>query len=535
MIAASSDPGRGPPSRRGCGTWRRAAPRRRWWRAGCCARTATAARCSSCTPTAGDFARRPRRQARAARQGRALRPPVQLPVVDRGRPSCASACRSTSAPGRARSSSPSAHRGSERRDGRARRSVSALRGGVALPARSPARCPHSAASLPSVQSGQRPGPPLLYAPQPRVPQLSVRAPFTAPPLLVSGTDAYGDGEYVYQDYLFDDHGADVKPGGSTPPGSGGSSQTAGDVLYPTAARFANNAADLVELRIKPTPDGRRLPRHPQHGPATTTRPRWRSASTRDRSGGVAGAVAARRRHQLARHRSLHRGVGHRRRDRRAPAARASALPAGAVRIDLERNQMTISVPRSTDGPRPGHLALRRGRRPVERQRLPGRARGDRAHCRDAGLGHDRRPAPAIFNLAFRFDEPQARGQAVWFEDAVSPPRSRAGPAAPFRADVDFARLGLGPRRLRPRARAQAGAHPALAAAGARGSAGRRSRSSAAGSSPTSCTCRRATGAARPTAADLRPALGRRQLHAVRRRFSPQPAEQLGRRARAAST
>ena len=124
-----------------------------------------------------------------------------------------------------------------------------------------------------MKSGQRPGPPLLYAPQPRVPQLDVRAPFKAQPLLVSGTDAYRDGEYVYQDYLFDDHGADAKPGGSTPPGYGAASQTKGDVRYPTAARFANNAADLVELRIRPT----RTPSStasPSTRSSTRTPPRW---------------------------------------------------------------------------------------------------------------------------------------------------------------------------------------------------------------------------------------------------------------------
>ena len=41
--------------------------------------------------------------------------------------------------------------------------------------------PAAAASLPTVASGARPGPPLLYAPQPRVPELSVRAPFSAAP------------------------------------------------------------------------------------------------------------------------------------------------------------------------------------------------------------------------------------------------------------------------------------------------------------------------------------------------------------------
>jgi hypothetical protein len=111
--------------------------------------------------------------------------------------------------------------------------------------------PAQAGSLPSVRSGERPGPPLLYAKAPRAPQLSVRAPFRAPPLLVSGTDAYREGEYLYQDYLFDDHGAETGVA-SSPPGVASFSPADGDLRYPTAGRYANNAADLVEFRIRPT-------------------------------------------------------------------------------------------------------------------------------------------------------------------------------------------------------------------------------------------------------------------------------------------
>src|SRR5437588_2070394 len=44
------------------------------------------------------------------------------------------------------------------------------------------------------------------------PELQVKPPFRARPLLVSGTDAYRAGEYLYQDYLLDDHGADTVSG-----------------------------------------------------------------------------------------------------------------------------------------------------------------------------------------------------------------------------------------------------------------------------------------------------------------------------------
>ena len=39
------------------------------------------------------------------------------------------------------------------------------------------------------------------------PQLENRAPWRAKPILVSGASAYRNGEFVYQDFLFDNRGA----------------------------------------------------------------------------------------------------------------------------------------------------------------------------------------------------------------------------------------------------------------------------------------------------------------------------------------
>ena len=65
----------------------------------------------------------------------------------------------------------------------------------------------ASAGLPSVSSGARPGPDVLYAPAPRAPQLENTGPWQAPPILVSGARAYRDGEFLYQDFLLDDYGA----------------------------------------------------------------------------------------------------------------------------------------------------------------------------------------------------------------------------------------------------------------------------------------------------------------------------------------
>src|SRR5688572_27812266 len=70
-------------------------------------------------------------------------------------------------------------------------------------------------SLPSVPSGARPGPDVLYAPAPAAPQLENRHPrFDAEPLLVSGHEAYVLGEYIYQDHIYDDYGSDTNGSGA---------------------------------------------------------------------------------------------------------------------------------------------------------------------------------------------------------------------------------------------------------------------------------------------------------------------------------
>jgi hypothetical protein len=284
-----------------------------------------------------------------------------------------------------------------------------------------------AASLPTVRSGKLPGPPLLYAKAPHVPELENRPPFRAKPLLVSGTDAYRRGEYLYQDYLFDDHGAETGAV-TSPPGTAGFSPAGGDLLYPNEARYANNAADLVELRIRPTRDeivyrvtlGAVLDDDAtvvgigidtdRSGAAQVAWPHGAGLTSPglDRfitAWGTGGDVTA------------------------LPSGATTELPAGAVKVDRRTNQMTIRVPRSTMDP----------------------GRGVWRYVAGAGLwsgGAFVRPspvAPGVFNLAFRFDEPQPRGVGTWFEAGQSAALG-AGTSGSFHADVDFARLGSGVSR-----------------------------------------------------------------------------------------
>jgi len=105
----------------------------------------------------------------------------------------------------------------------------------------------------------RPGPAILYQQPATAPQLTNTDPWEARPLLVSGAHAYVDGEFLYQDFLYDDSGANGRfndPNDKRPQNDLFSLRT-GTYSYPSDPRYAGNAADLVELRLRPA-DGSTL-------------------------------------------------------------------------------------------------------------------------------------------------------------------------------------------------------------------------------------------------------------------------------------
>src|SRR5215217_1230285 len=103
--------------------------------------------------------------------------------------------------------------------------------------------------------GPRPGPDILYAAPATAPQLTNAGVWRADPILVSGARAYRAGEFVYQDFLYDDHGARFARDPSDPrAGDDTFSGPNGTYTYPSDPVYADNAADLVELRVKPLAD-----------------------------------------------------------------------------------------------------------------------------------------------------------------------------------------------------------------------------------------------------------------------------------------
>src|SRR5580704_16894903 len=97
----------------------------------------------------------------------------------------------------------------------------------------------------------QPGPPLLYEPPAAAPQLE-NAPgsaWHASPLLVSGAGAYREGEYLYQGYVYDDHGAKEVADPSNPITSNPEDRSGGDLFsapdgtydYPSGPHYDENA------------------------------------------------------------------------------------------------------------------------------------------------------------------------------------------------------------------------------------------------------------------------------------------------------
>ena len=69
------------------------------------------------------------------------------------------------------------------------------------------------------------------------------------PTLISGTSRFDSGEWIYTDFVYDDYGADTGPAWGQP-NVVSLASTVGDARYPDGEAFADNAADIVEVRVR---------------------------------------------------------------------------------------------------------------------------------------------------------------------------------------------------------------------------------------------------------------------------------------------
>ena len=73
-------------------------------------------------------------------------------------------------------------------------------------------------------------------------------PWKGEPSSIGGTARYDRGEWIYTDFVYDDYGADTGTWGQ--PNVVGLAPTSGDARYPRGDEYADNAADIVEVRAR---------------------------------------------------------------------------------------------------------------------------------------------------------------------------------------------------------------------------------------------------------------------------------------------
>jgi hypothetical protein len=288
---------------------------------------------------------------------------------------------------------------------------------------------------------------VLYESVARAPQLQSVGLWRAPPILVSGASAYRDGEYLYQDFLYDDHGARAQPDPTDPRARPGLSQPVdalsqpdGTYTYPTGPGYNGDAADLVEFRVRPL--------------MNATAFRLTLNTLIDPSLVGATIVIGNSRVPVP----LPHGA-----NARAPARMfvtwhgrtADLLDAGGravgsrslrVTVDSVRRQIQILVPHADWNPASSTVRVAVGvglwDAAGDRYLIP-QTVADATH--PGGAGGLARPA-AFFNLGFRHREPLPRFEIsgltdpAWWRDKEQAHALANGDLTPFHDDVNFAKL-----------------------------------------------------------------------------------------------
>ena len=274
---------------------------------------------------------------------------------------------------------------------------------LALPA-SAAACPVSpnangTGAIPAANAQSLPpagtGPDILHRALPTSPQLENTRNWNAPPILISGARAYRAGEFVYQDFLYDDRA----------------------LTYPAESqRLAGNAADIVEIRIEPLKSGTAIRvtlnsmLDPEAAAVTIGLGGDGQARTMPHNAGAvmpAGVFV-----------TAHGCSGD-----AVRAADGAPLARPTVVTDLARRQLHIELPYSTFDPRGRAVRV-------------GAAVGLWDAKKSAYLRPDA-DRPAFFNVAFRDYGPWV--QNTWM-DASQNAALAAGDLSPLHAVVDFRKL-----------------------------------------------------------------------------------------------
>lgn len=286
--------------------------------------------------------------------------------------------------------------------------------------------PRAAAA--AAEQGPLPGPSILHAAQARAPQFENIGVWRADPTRVCMTSAYRAGEFLYQGCLWDDNG-------------GGPAYRwyfytfDKDYTYPTKPAYRDNAADLVEVRVKPLagatavrityntmtePDlvattialgGEAGQAHPVPHGANTVMPAQVFVTVHGNDGDIVDAATG-----------------------------GALAQRPAVSSDLERRQVEVRIPYSAFDPR-GRTAVRIGAAAGLWDAAHGSylvPRRGRPTETEPGGAVSEHPS-AFFDAAFRYGEPF---DSAW-RDHRQLAAIAAGDLSPFFATVDFSKLAAG--------------------------------------------------------------------------------------------
>jgi hypothetical protein len=304
---------------------------------------------------------------------------------------------------------------------------------------------------------------VLYEPLADAPQLENTDPWEADPLMVSGTDAYVDGEYLFQDFIYDDYGANTATTPTPPaphPDSHDFSPMTGDVVSPTDPIYANNAADLLEFRTQLTDQGiaYRITLNTMKAPdlagiviGINTDPEGITTSRTDWGYGL-GDLGAPADHVL-----VTWGTG--------AELDGEPLPDDRYSVDVDSNQLHVEIPLDPDGATWRHHLVVGLFDTATRQFKQIQEQPDETH---PGGAHGKNPPP-VLNVGFRYydQEPlggtnvepgqagrefdqtirertgsRGVGYGHWREDAQARALSERDIGG-FHADIDFGELRAG--------------------------------------------------------------------------------------------
>lgn len=314
---------------------------------------------------------------------------------------------------------------------------------------------YSASSLAS-EFNPRPGPDLLYAAPPRAAQLENSGFWQAPPILISGASAYRCGEFLYQDWLFDDRGAAGLLDPSDPHDATGFlfSPKAGTLTYPSDAAYVNNAADLVEFRVRALADATafRISLNSLSDPTLVAFTIALGDSTNTVDWPYAAGVSSPA--------QLFLSVKGLEVELLDASNDLQPIDGPTLELDLERRQYTIVVPNSAWNPGTGTVRMAAGIGLWDASAATYLQTALIAGVNTPGGGV--LGGAALYNVAFRASEPTpdftvysgrtiadaavlARTQAHWWRERLQADALQAGDISAFFAEVDFAKLRRGER------------------------------------------------------------------------------------------